>query len=71
MFDGVLLAEVVATIVYGLLGMGLFVVGYLLVEWLTPFSIRKELEQDQNVAVGVLLAGLAIALAIIVAAAIT
>ena len=70
MFDGVIVSELVATVVYSVLGMGLFVAGYLLVELLTPFSLRKELEEDQNVAVGVLLGALAIAVAIIIAAVI-
>ena len=70
MFDGVIVSELVATVVYSVLGMGLFVAGYFLVEWLSPFSLRKELEEDQNVAVGVLLGALAIAVAIIISAVI-
>ena len=41
-----------------------------LVELFTPFSLRKELEEDQNIAVGILMGAMFIALAIIVAAVI-
>lgn len=71
MFEAIHLGELVATIVYGVLGLCFFGAGYLLIEWLTPFSLRKELEDDQNIAIGILLGALAIALAIIIAAAIT
>jgi uncharacterized membrane protein YjfL (UPF0719 family) len=37
---------------------------------MTPFSLRKEIEEDQNVALGVVLGAVVIGIAIIVAAAI-
>ena len=40
------------------------------VELILPFSIRKEIEDDHNTALGIILAGFLIALSIIVAAAI-
>ena len=60
----------VAALVYALLGIVLFVVGFIVFDKLTPGSIWKELLEDQNTALGNLMAGVAIALAIIIAAAI-
>ena len=60
----------VAALVYALLGIVLFVVGFMVFDKLTPGSIWKELLEDQNTALGNLMAGVAIALAIIIAAAI-
>jgi uncharacterized membrane protein YjfL (UPF0719 family) len=48
----------------------LFVVAFVIFDKLTPGSIWKELLEDQNTALGNLMAGVAIALAIIIAAAI-
>ena len=60
----------VAALVYALLGIVLFVVGFMIFDKLTPGSLWKELLEDQNTALGNLMAGVAIALAIIIAAAI-
>jgi uncharacterized membrane protein YjfL (UPF0719 family) len=64
------IAPMVGTIVYSLLGFVVFYVGFVLFEKFTPFSIRKEIEQDQNVALGIIIGAGLIAFAIIIAAAI-
>ena len=64
------LAPMVGTIVYSVLGFVVFFVGFIVFERLTPFSIRKEIEEDQNVALGVIIGAAMIAIAIIIAAAI-
>jgi putative membrane protein len=63
-------ASFVSALVFALLGIVLFVVGFVVFDKLTPGSIWKELLEDQNTALGNLMAGVAIALAIIIAAAI-
>jgi putative membrane protein len=63
-------ANFVSAVVFALLGVVLFVVGFMIFDRLTPGSLGKELLEDQNTALGNLMAGVAIALAIIIAAAI-
>ncbi|MEM7245143.1 MAG: DUF350 domain-containing protein [Acidobacteriota bacterium] len=63
---GPLAASVLYAVVGAVTLCGLFWV----VELILPFSIRKEIEDDHNTALGVILAGFLIALSIIVAAAI-
>jgi uncharacterized membrane protein YjfL (UPF0719 family) len=41
-----------------------------LVEKVTPFSIRKEIEEDQNTALAIVLAAIIIGIAMIVSAAV-
>jgi putative membrane protein len=65
-----LASNFVAALVFALLGVFLFVVGFMIFDKLTPGSLWKELLEDENVALGNLMAGVAIALAIIIAAAI-
>jgi len=60
----------IAAVVLALLGVVLFVVGFMIFDKITPGSLWKELLEDQNTALGVLMAGVAIAIAIIIAAAI-
>ena len=60
-----------AALVFALLGVALFLVAFVIFDKATPGSLWKELLEDQNVAIGNLMAGIAIALAIIIAAAVT
>lgn len=57
-----------STVVYGLLGIALCVLGYVLFDKVAGFNLRHELVEDQNVAVGIVLAGAFIGIAIVVAA---
>ena len=63
--------ELIPTVIYFVVGLILFGLSILLMETFAPFSIRKEIEEDQNVALGILMGGMMIALAIVLAAAIT
>lgn len=60
----------IATVVYGLLGIVLAIIGYKVFEVVLPFNVKHELEEDHNMAVGVLLAAMVLGIAIIVAATI-
>ena len=60
----------VGTIVYSLLGFVVFYIGFVMFDKFTPFSVRKEIEEDQNVALGIIIGSGLIAIAIIIAAAI-
>ena len=65
-----LLQQVVGSMFFGLVGIVLFVVAIRVLQKVLPFSIMKEIEQDQNVALGVVMGAVLLGLAIIVAAAI-
>lgn len=65
-----MLSNIVAAVVFALIGIVLFILAFMIFDKLTPGSLWKELLDDQNTALGVLMAGIAIALAIILAAAI-
>ncbi len=65
-----LLGHLKTAAAFSVLGLALFGLVFLLIVKITPFSIRKELEVDQNIALGILLGSVMLGLAIIVAAAI-
>ncbi|MFT5127799.1 MAG: putative membrane protein [Rhodothermales bacterium] len=67
--EGLAAAAILSTLVYGLIGLSLFVVGYLLFDKLLKLDLRKELVIDQNSAIGVMMAGVFIGIGIIIAAA--
>ena len=65
-----MMQNAVAAIVFAIIGVLLFILAFMLFDKLTPGSLWKELIEDQNTALGVLMGCVAIALAIIIASAI-
>ncbi|MFY9611840.1 MAG: DUF350 domain-containing protein [Blastocatellia bacterium] len=61
---------IVSTLVVSVIGLLLFALAFWIIGKVTPFSIRKELEVDQNVAIGIVIAAVIIGIALIVAAAV-
>lgn len=61
----------VSTVIYAGLGMFLMGLSFKLVTTLVPFSVRKEIEDDQNVALAVLVGCVFLGLSIIIAASIS
>jgi uncharacterized membrane protein YjfL (UPF0719 family) len=53
-----------------MLGIAMFGIAFWLITRLAPFSIRKELEQDHNTSIAIVIAAVIIGIAIIVASAI-
>lgn len=51
-------------------GLVLFALAFILVSKFAPFDVKKELTEDDNVAVGVMMAGIFVGIAIVIAAAI-
>lgn len=64
------ISHVVNGAVFALMGLVILGVGLILFDKITPGSFWKEICEDQNTALGIMVAGMAIAMAIIVAAAI-
>ena len=61
---------IITTVVFTVFGLIAFVLAFTIIVKATPFSIRKELEEDQNVAIAVVIGAVIIGIAMIVAAAI-
>ncbi len=68
LFADLKISQVVSTIVYGLLGFMLFLVSLWIIEKLTPFSIRKEIIDEHNTSLAILLGAFYIAMGLIVSA---
>lgn len=61
---------IVATLAFSVIGLILFALAFWIIVKVSPFSIRKELEEDQNIALGIVIASVIIGIALIVAAAV-
>lgn len=62
--------HLLAAIVFSLVGIVVFMLCLLLIEKLAPFSIIKEIEEDQNQALGTIIGAMVLGISIIIAAAI-
>ena len=61
---------VVTTLVFAVVGIVLFALAFFIIVKIAPFSTRKEIEQDQNVALAILIGSVIIGIAMIVASAV-
>ncbi len=64
------LMPILSTLVYTLIGLGVFAGVLFIMQKVTPFSIGKEIEQDQNIALAIIIGSVFISLAIIIQSAI-
>ncbi len=65
-----LVQTVITTLVFVIIGLIVFALAFLVIAKATPFSVRKEIEDDQNVALAVVIASVILGSALIIAAAI-
>jgi putative membrane protein len=65
-----LIRPLLMTAIFSVAGVVLLAVCFWIIVKLSPFSVRREIEEDQNVALGIIIGSLIIAIAVIVSAAI-
>lgn len=65
-----LLPVFVTTLVFVVLGLIVFALAFLVIAKATPFSVRKEIEEDHNVALAIVISAVILGSAIIIAAAV-
>ena len=65
-----LLNLVFTTLVFSLVGIVLFALAFFIIVKIAPFSTRKEIEEDQNTALAILIGSVIIGIAMIVASAV-
>jgi putative membrane protein len=69
---GVLLdpGSILAALIYSLIGIVLFGVAFFVIVKVAPFSIRKEIEDDQNTALGIIIGAVIIGISLIIGSAV-
>jgi putative membrane protein len=68
---GDVLDQITVAALFALLGMALFGLAWFIVVKISPFSIRKEIEEDQNTSLGIILGCVILGISIIIAAAVS
>lgn len=67
----IVFTEAVHILVFSALGLFILLVGFRALDLATPFSLNKEIAEDDNTAAGVVVAGMMIALGLIIHGALT
>lgn len=62
--------QVVSSMIFTMVGLFWFGLFFILLPKLLPFSLKKEIEEDQNTSLGIIVGSIVIGMAIIIAAAI-
>jgi uncharacterized membrane protein YjfL (UPF0719 family) len=65
-----LLPTLITTIVFVVLGLIVFALAFVIITLATPFSVRKEIEEDQNIALAIVIGSVILGSALIIAAAV-
>lgn len=65
-----LLPVLATTSIFVLIGLVVFAVAFFIVVMISPFSVKKEIEEDHNTALAIIIGALIIGIAMIIAAAI-
>lgn len=61
---------ILTTLAFTLLGLIMFAIAFVIIVKVSPFSIRKEIEDDQNTSLAIIIGSVIIGIALIVAAAV-
>jgi putative membrane protein len=65
-----IIKAIVSSVIFVGIGLVVFLMAFWLITKITPFSIRKEIEEDQNTSLGIVIGAVIIGLAMIISAAI-
>jgi uncharacterized membrane protein YjfL (UPF0719 family) len=68
--DALALRSVAAALVYSVLGIVVFGVAFKIVDTLTPYHLWRQLVEEKNVALAIVVGAMALSIALIVASAI-
>ena len=64
------LESILGALIYSLIGVVLFALAFVVIVQISPFSIRKEIEEDQNTSLGIIIGAVIIGISLIISAAV-
>ena len=64
------IGSILLALIYSAIGIALFGLAFLVIVKIAPFSIRKEIEDDQNTSLGIIIGSVIIGIALIISAAV-
>jgi putative membrane protein len=65
-----LLPVLTTTVIFVAIGLIVFAIAFIIVVFVSPFSVKKEIEDDQNVSLAIIIGAIIIGVAMIISSAI-
>jgi putative membrane protein len=62
--------SILSAVTFAIIGIVIFVVFFVILDWITPYDLWKELNEEKNMALAIVVGAVALGLCIIIAAAI-
>lgn len=62
--------SILSALIYSMIGIVLFAVAFFVIVKIAPFSIRKEIEEDQNTSLGIIIGAVILGISLIISAAV-
>ncbi|MCU1284297.1 MAG: hypothetical protein JWO13_647 [Acidobacteriales bacterium] len=62
--------SMLSAVTFAIIGIVIFVVFFVILDWITPYDLWKELNEEKNMALAIVVGAVALGLCIIIAAAI-
>lgn len=63
-------SNIVGAIVYSLIGLGIFGLGFVVLDRITPYQLWKEIIEEHNIALAIVIGAISIGICLIIASAI-
>jgi putative membrane protein len=64
------LGNIVNAVLYAAIGIGIFIVAFFVIDKITPYHLWKEIVQEHNTALAILLGAMSVGICIIIASAV-
>ncbi len=64
------LTNILSALTFALIGIVIFSVFFIILDWVTPYDLWKEINEEKNLSLGVLIGCMCLGICIIIAAAI-
>jgi putative membrane protein len=64
------MSSVLNSVVFAAIGIVIFVIFFVVLDWITPYDLWKELNEEKNVALAIVVGAVALGICIIIASAI-
>jgi len=63
-------SSIVNSVVFAAIGIVIFVIFFVILDWITPYDLWKELNEEKNMALAIVVGAVALGICIIIASAI-
>jgi putative membrane protein len=64
------MSSILNSVVFAAIGIVIFVIFFVVLDWITPYDLWKELNEEKNVALAIVVGAVALGICIIIASAI-